>query len=681
MNTEQFLRLRAIFDEAVLLDPAAREHYVRHAAVGDNEVLEKALELIRAQGEFSPPSISPELDHPKAVGAYRILRTIGKGGMGTVFLAVRDDGAFHKRVAVKLLREFHAGLVHRFHQERQVLASLDHPNIARIIDGGQTEQGQPYYVMDYIDGANLDAFADASKLNLTGRIQLFQQVARAVQYLHENKVVHRDLKPPNILVTPQGVVKLLDFGIAKVETPFESLHLTEAYGRPMTPVWASPEQISGAPITAASDIYTLGLIVYQLLTGSVPHADPNAKLTVDPPLPSANIRQDLQRTQETTAQLRRRIAGDLDHIVLRCLSRNVEHRYASAADLADDLQRFLDGLPVLARPIPFPARAYRFVKRHRLPVAAAALLFLLSAFGAWQAVQAQIQGRRAEASEAEISRLLDTLNRTSASSSATSTAERLRDLQRFRKAFETDYATAWSARPGLSLERRQLLDRGTQYLDSLRPYATQDRRLAAELANAYQQVGLLYEVGPRELALRVYGTAALMINTAANGNVNDEYRGQYLFLVGRIRRLGGSVPVFMPMRRSEPQPSQPSYNHPAPAAAPKPAVTESPSPVSSVPATKATAAIDEATYGRISARLVSVAAKVRIAEETFEQIRADSARLGQTPHPDISTANTRMKIALEVAKKELQADNVTAAEENLGIADASANRVLKAGGR
>ena len=280
--------------------------------------------------------------------------------MGVVYLAVRDDGAFRKNVALKLLRNRAASsdMVQRFHQERQVLADLDHPNIARILDGGQTPEGTPYYVMDFVDGEPLDRYCDSHTLDLAGRIRVFQQVVGAVQYLHEHLVVHRDLKHSNIMVTQDGVVRLLDFGIAKVQAHVaQAPDLTSPEYRLLTPNYASPEQVSGGAVSKASDIYSLGVILYQILTGRLPHEDPADKLLKDPPLPSANIRQDLQRTPETTSQLRRRIVGDLDQIVLLCLRRDPRHRYATAAELAADLDRFLEGRSVIARREPAMERA------------------------------------------------------------------------------------------------------------------------------------------------------------------------------------------------------------------------------------------------------------------------------------------------------------------------------------
>jgi serine/threonine protein kinase len=277
------------------------------------------------------------------IGPYRVIRELGKGGMGVVYLAVRDDGAFRKNVAIKLLRgdavtpEF----LERFRNERQVLANFDHPNIARILDGGDTTENMPYYVMEYVEGRSLDRYCDEEKLSLNDRLRLYQKLISAIHYLHQNNVVHRDLKPSNILVTADGTPKLLDFGIAKQLGP-ASMELTTAEGTPLTPAYASPEQFTGRA-DAKSDIYTLGVILYLLLTGRLPDQG-----TLKPP--SESIREDYQRTQETTKQLKKRIMGDLDLVVLKAMSREPRLRYSTAQEFADDLERFLQGKPVAARP-------------------------------------------------------------------------------------------------------------------------------------------------------------------------------------------------------------------------------------------------------------------------------------------------------------------------------------------
>ncbi|MFN7922336.1 MAG: serine/threonine-protein kinase [Bryobacteraceae bacterium] len=689
METERFLRLRQIFDQALQVAEHERSAFLEYHCAGDPSLLDEARQLLAAHSAARAQSMGPAPTQQPAylVGPYRLMQQLGEGGMGAVYLALRDDGAFRKYVALKLLRrdQVSEDLVRRFHQERQVLANLDHPNIARILDGGQTHEGLPYYVMEYVEGMSLDRYCDERKLGLEGRIALFRQLCQAVQYLHENLVIHRDLKPSNIMVTADGAVKLLDFGIAKMQLPAAAnVDITGPFGRIMTPGYASPEQISGAPLTRVSDVYSLGVILYHMVTGRLPFADPAAKLDHDPPVPSANIREDIQRTAETTAKLRRRIVGDFDNIVLRCLRTNPKHRYQTAAEISEDLQRFLEGKSVLARQAPITERAAKFVNRNRIPVAVAMLVLLLGGFGTWQAVEAQMQTRRAEAREGEIARLLDSLDRASDKGQPSA---RLDSVRRLRRALEQDFTAAWSAKPGFTQQRQTLLDRGVRYLDSVRPYAAQDPMLASELAGAYQQVGVLYEPGYRDYALRAFNNAAIVLNGASGGDPSQgQYRAQWLFLAGRIRGLGGSVPVYLsaPIGGSEaPKPSRPGYNNPLP---PQERTrdtepTETRAVAVPEPAAVVIAPADRAAYEELRGKLIDVTAKAATVAETMNQLEENSRRIGQLVHPDIRANHTRMKIALEVARKELERGSIAGARENLEIAEACANRVLKSGGR
>ena len=317
-----------------------------------------------------------------------------------MYLAMRDDGTFRKNVAIKLLlREaVSEEFILRFKQERQVLAALDHPNIARILDGGDTADGMPYYVMEYVEGLPLDEYCDQKGLSVTGRIRIFQQVCGAVEYLHQNSIVHRDLKPSNILVGNDGNVKLLDFGIAKLmgAAAFANPNLTSAMGSPMTPTYASPEQISGVTLQKTSDVYSLGAILYRMLTGRLPYEGVDEKLAKlftrqAPPAPSGNIRQDLRAGSDTTAGLRRVMLGEIDSIVLKSLEFDPKNRYQSAAEFKDDLQRFLDGQPVLAHHTSVANRSFKLLKRKRAMVALLAAFIVLAGFGVWQWRRVELQ--------------------------------------------------------------------------------------------------------------------------------------------------------------------------------------------------------------------------------------------------------------------------------------------------
>ncbi len=321
------------------LPPEQREQAVRQACAGREDLIDVALQMAKT-GQSPTRTMVPSRT-AQTIGPYRVLRELGKGGMGVVYLAVRDDGAFRKNVAIKLLRgdAVTAEFVERFRNERQVLANFDHPNIARILDGGDTTENMPYYVMEYVEGRPLDRYCDEDKLSLNDRLRMFQKLCGAIQYLHQNNVIHRDLKPANILVSNEGVVKLLDFGIAKQLGP-ASVELTTADGTPLTPAYASPEQFTGRA-DARSDIYTLGVILYLMLTGRLPDQG-----TIKPP--SESVREDIQRTTETTKQLKKRMLGDLDKVVLKAMNRESRLRYGTALEFSEDLDRFLNGQPVLA---------------------------------------------------------------------------------------------------------------------------------------------------------------------------------------------------------------------------------------------------------------------------------------------------------------------------------------------
>jgi eukaryotic-like serine/threonine-protein kinase len=339
------------------------------------------------------------------IGPYRVLRTLGVGGMGEVYLAERADAQFEQQVAIKVVHggALAVGMHSRLKLERQILAQLDHPNIAHLLDGGASPDGSAYIVMEYVDGIAIDAFCDSHGLDITARLKLFQTVCDAVHYAHQNLIVHRDLKPSNILVTAAGVPKLLDFGIAKLldarQAARHALAVTQADIRVMTPDHASPEQVRGQTITTASDVYVLGVLLYKLLSGSSPFFIASTRLAEiervicekDPPPPSqavsASDSPDSRATTEARStsanRLRRTLRGDLDNIVLMAMRKEPERRYASAQQMASDIQRHLDGMPVIAHRDTLSYRSTKFVKRHWLPVSAGfSAVILVMAFAA-----------------------------------------------------------------------------------------------------------------------------------------------------------------------------------------------------------------------------------------------------------------------------------------------------------
>jgi len=404
---ESWQRIEELYLAALEHAPEARSAWLTQACP-DNDALRHEVESLLAAdgraGDFlerrvseqfsvSFPKLFPGFGLGHQIGSYRLVREIGQGGMGAVYMAERTDGEFHQRVAIKLVRQgFESDfLLRRFRHEREILARLEHPNIARLLDGGTTPEGVPYLAMEFVEGQPIDEYCRQRQLSLPARLELFRTVCAAVQYAHQTFVIHRDLKPGNILVTADGTPKLLDFGIAKLLDPENALgKSTLTQQLPMTPEYASPEQADGSLITTASDVYSLGVILYQLLTGQRPYEFRNrsAKEVTEvicqhePANPSDAVRH--AHADETGAgspnKLRRALVGDLDNIVRKALRKEPEARYQSVEQLAEDVRRHLEGLPVKAREGTLVYRTSKFVKRHTVALAAL-LVFLLLLVG------------------------------------------------------------------------------------------------------------------------------------------------------------------------------------------------------------------------------------------------------------------------------------------------------------
>ena len=409
MDTERWHEVDRLFEEALDRPPAERPVFLDAACAGDTALRREVEQLLAADAEGtgfleSPPEellrlTCDDREDGGSLGPYRLLRRIGNGGMGTVYLARREDEHYQRDVAIKVLR---SGLAttetfHRFLAERQILAHLDHPNIARLYDGGSTNDGRPYLVMELVEGLPVDEYCDRHRLTIDQRLDLFQKICAAVQHAHQNLLVHRDLKPANILITPEGEPKLLDFGIAKRLAPEADVTLQRTWVglRLLTPRYASPEQVRGDAITTASDVYSLGVILYELLAGRSPY-ETSAELPYEierviceqePERPSVALfrpgtpsAEDIALARRTRPQaLAGRLRGDLDNIVLTALRKEPRRRYGSAAQLAQDLERHCQDLPVTARPDTLRYRTRKFVRRHRAALAALVVVVLLVA--------------------------------------------------------------------------------------------------------------------------------------------------------------------------------------------------------------------------------------------------------------------------------------------------------------
>lgn len=402
MTPDRWQKVKALFDTTLALDSSQRAAVLDSACASDADLRHEVESLLAAHSEagdrYEAPLVVEDPMIGRHVGAYRIMRRLGMGGMGAVYLAARADDQFRRLVAVKTIR---AELLdeqtrRRFENERHTLAALDQPNIVRLLDGGTAEDGTPYLVMDYVEGQPIDRYCAAHDLPIADRLALFQTLCAAVHFAHQNLVVHRDLKPANILVTAQGVPKLLDFGIAKLLRPeyaAGAVGFTRTAAQPMTPEFASPEQIQGQPITTASDIYALGVLLYVLLAGKHPFQR-QTKSSYE--LERAICEGEAVKPSEAAPpNLARQLRGDLDTIILTAMRREPRRRYASAERLAEDVRRYLAGQPVIARGDSPVYRATKFVGRHK--VAAAATLVatgLLVYLGAKDYIDLRMAQRR-----------------------------------------------------------------------------------------------------------------------------------------------------------------------------------------------------------------------------------------------------------------------------------------------
>jgi len=397
MTPERWKQAKEVLGTALDRPAEERAAWVAEACGGDAELRAEVESLLASHGEAdefmettardavlrSVTEARREAVPGARIGPYKVLSEIGRGGMGAVYLAERDDQEYRKRVAIKLVKDVDSeSVVRRFRQERQILAELDHPNIARLLDGGSTAGGIPYFVMEHVEGVPIDAYCEAKGLPVDQRLALFRTVCSAVGDAHRKLVVHRDLKPGNILVTAEGTPKLLDFGIAKLLTPPPGSEDTVTGTKLMTPEYASPEQWRGGSITAASDIYSLGVLLYRLLTGRGPY-----RVGSDLPLELGRVvcEEDPDAPSVAAAPpTRHRLAGDLDAIVLKALRKEPERRYGSAEELSDDIRRHLEGLPVTARKDGVAYRAGRLVRKNKavavMAVTMAVSAALVSAF-------------------------------------------------------------------------------------------------------------------------------------------------------------------------------------------------------------------------------------------------------------------------------------------------------------
>jgi serine/threonine protein kinase len=577
MDADRWTRVEQLCQEALERDEQQQAAFL-DSACGANQELRREVESLLAHRHrtgtfletsaveiaakaFAEESNSAIGDASRLIGRlishYRIIEKLASGGMGDVYRAARADGSYDKQVAIKIIQGSRSTdfFLLRFQNERQILANLNHPNIAQLVDGGTTQEGLPFLVMEFVEGQRIDDFCAHKDLGVRERLELFRAVCSAVHYAHQNLVVHRDLKPSNILVTASGAPKLLDFGIAKILDPQHSeanAQQTVTLLRMLTPEYASPEQVRNEPMSTSSDVYSLGVILYQLLTGRLPYRVSTdtpqemmkAVCDTEPEKPSTAAMRvsalDGSRSERTNAgsaqqkseherarKLGNLLAGDLDNIVLKALRKEPQRRYSSVEQFSEDIRRYLTGLPVLAHEDSLDYRARKFVRRHRLGVAATILLVLSLAGGLvatlWQAHIARSERARAERRFNDVRKLANSL--------MFEVHDSIRDL------------------PGATAARKLIIQRAQEYLDSLAQESKSDPALLEELAAAYGRLASVQgnsrdvNLGDTTSAVQNRRKAAQLFETATslqptNQSVRRQMAESYLALAAALNQSG-----------------------------------------------------------------------------------------------------------------------------------------------
>jgi tetratricopeptide (TPR) repeat protein/tRNA A-37 threonylcarbamoyl transferase component Bud32 len=531
MLADDFSRIEALFAELVQLEPATRASALDSSCADRPDLRDELEALLHAHDRIgsgdtfdNDDPARPPIGVDSQLGAFRLLEKIGEGGMGAVFRAERTDGAFIQQVAVKVMRSTigDADLLHRFRVERQILASLRHPNIVTLLDGGATPDGQAYLAMELVDGAEIVRHCRAQELPLKDRLRLFCTLCEAVQYAHQRGVVHRDLKPANVLVGSDGALKVLDFGVAKLLlAPSDGATTRGPLPGPLTPNYASPEQLRGLPVTTASDVYSLGILLYELVTDVRPYDTDGLTLDrvleivvhTEPPRPSA-------------IGSYRSLRGDVDAIVLKAISKSAVDRYDTAGELGSDVARFLAGEPVLARG---PSAGYvlrRLAARNKTLVGVSALALMAivttSAVALWQRQIARREQARAE--------------------------QRFREVRQLANALIFKIHDAVAPLAGSTPVRRTIVDEALAYLEHLeRESGSNDVTLRLELAAAYRQIGGILgdpqrpNLGDRDGAVRQYERARAIVLPLATDTAPYD-------VVNALSRVDGALSTLYNLR-------------------------------------------------------------------------------------------------------------------------------------
>ncbi len=509
---DQWIKIREILEDALDLDASGRSRFISVACAGDAELRREVEQYLRyenaAEHNLSiekwireDPAPPAEVCDPDRVGVYRIVRRLGEGGMGIVYLAERDDAEYCQQVALKLLKPGppSAQLLGLFRRERQILAQLQHPNIACLLDGG-TANGNVFYVMEYIEGTPVTEYCQERRLSIAHRLKLFCRICEPVSYAHRKLIIHRDLKPSNILVTADGIPKLLDFGLAKVfqDAMTASRGATVSIGPMLTPAYASPEQVRGEPLGTAADVYSLGVLLYEMLTGQNPQAKADQStlevcrtILDEEPKPPSHAAEAGQRGL---------LSGDLDNIVLMALRKEPERRYDSVDELREDLERYLGGFPVRASRGTAVYRLRKYLGRHRWGIAVSVLSAVLTV-GA--AATVWWQGRQAE--------------------------KRFDDVQGLAHAVIFELHDAVRDLPGSTAARKLIVERALEYLGKLDATGAKKRELQLEMAAAYRKIGEVQggwalaggNLGDSAGAAKSYGKARSLLQDILRSNAED----------------------------------------------------------------------------------------------------------------------------------------------------------------
>lgn len=706
MTPEEFARIRELFDRAMALPPADRSQFVEvHAP---HPVRSELLAMVQA-GDDSKflatafatgllDSVRPAGDMPSQIGHYKILRELGRGGMGVVYMALRNDDVFNKVVALKVIGENALGaganLIERFKQERQILAGLDHPNIARILDGGNTPDGRPFYVMEYVAGSPIDDYCTKLNVDVPTRVRMMAQACDAVEYLHKNAIAHRDVKPHNILVTLDGRVKLVDFGIAKVETA-AVVGVSSAAGQPtmiMTPGYASPEQLMGESSGKTSDIYSLAVVLYQLLTGRLPYADPEgrpnlkAQLSGAAPNPPSKEFGKTPKPPTTVPEVRKLSYPDLDRVVLTALQRDPLQRYPTVEGFAQDLRRCLEGRAITVHPASWMYQLGKLVGRNRVAAALAVVAVLAVGGGAWIAVTTQIERARLQAKEEELERFVALLGvkvttRWQQPEQVVPATEKVADVQSANQLMASDTLRELS-------ERAPDPDRVKQLIASLRGVLEKADELSRgqapplrkEIAKVFRQIGDFESAAPlaqltdKQQAARSYERAAVI--AAGVRSADGAWATQELSeLSGLLQGVGSTLDLasLTPPTDTPPEPEPTPPNEPPPAPK-RVAVAEV------AAAEPAAEPVDTAAREEIRQRLRTTTLDAERARRSYEALRNSLAARGQTIRSDVETSLSQAESLLEDAKGLLESNDLTAAEDYVRRASFQLRKVFQAVG-